>query len=117
MITFGDRTVLSGHYGCVNCESVTGYFAFLVIAFGVLAFGIYAAKQRRQSHVLPKEPEQEKVLVDQEGWETKLSEAEAERVNASKKDENWQSKPSEEDSPLQENRVGDDEGWETKPEN
>src|SRR5207247_2520476 len=51
---FNTTTVLSGHYDChdnliVNCGTVSGSFAFLVVALGVLIFGIYVARQRRQS--------------------------------------------------------------------
>jgi hypothetical protein len=117
VVTFGSGMVLSGHYGCVDCGSVSGYFAFLVIAFGVLAFGIYAAKQRRQSSGLPEAPEKEKAWVDEQGWETKLSQGEEVRMNTSKKDEEWLPKPSEGEEAVETNHGNDDEGWETKPEN
>ena len=83
-----------GRYGCLNCSSNTGDFAFLVIAFGVAAFGVYAAKQRRQSSGPPTEPAEEKVAVDEEGWETKVSGVtEGIAVNPSKEEEGWETKP------------------------
>ena len=92
---FGSREVLMGRYGCLNCSSNTGDFAFLVIAFGVVAFGVFAAKQRRQS----RGPEQDRqddepVIVDEEGWETKSFDSKEPSTKVS----------------------GDDEGWETRPE-
>jgi hypothetical protein len=69
---FGSGEVLMGHYGCLNCSSNTGDFAFLVIALGVVAFSVYAARQRHQSSGPPTEPGEEKVAVDEEGWETKV---------------------------------------------
>jgi hypothetical protein len=84
-----------GRYGCFNCSSTTGYFAFLVIAFGVLAFGVYAATQRRQSSGPATEPKQEeKVAVDEEGWEIKVSDrAEGKAVDPTKDKEGWETKP------------------------
>ncbi len=78
---FNTRTVLSGHSDCfenliVNCGSPSASFAFLVIAIGVSAFGIYATIQHRKSHAHPGEPETEKVFVDREGWETRVSDDE-----------------------------------------
>jgi len=92
---FGSGEVLMGRYGCFNCSSNTGDFAFLVIALGVAAFGTYAAKQRRQSSK-PEEDHQddEQVIVDEKGWETKSFDSKEPSTKAS----------------------GDDEGWETKPE-
>jgi hypothetical protein len=91
---FGTGEVLMGRYGCLNCSSTTGDFAFLVIALGVVVFGVYAAKQRRQSSGLPREPKQEeKVAVDEEGWEIKVSDnAEAKAVDPTK-DKDWETKP------------------------
>lgn len=116
-ITLGSREFLSGHSGCVNCESVTGYFAFLVIAFGVLVFGVYAAKQRRQPGRPPTEPEEERVVVDAEGWETKASETEEEgATDFEGTEEAWQANPSQTEEPAEEGDPGDDEGWESKSE-
>ena len=89
----GSRVSLSGRYGCINCESNSGYFAFLVIAIGVLLFGVYAAKQRRRppSH---DETKDEKVLVDEEGWEMKASEnPKPVEPKGSSLDEGWETKP------------------------
>ena len=93
--SFGSGEVLMGRYGCFNCSSNTGDFAFLVIALGVAAFGVYAVKQRRQ-YSRPEEDHQddEQVIVDQGGWETKSFDSKEPSTKAS----------------------GDDEGWETKPE-
>jgi uncharacterized membrane protein YebE (DUF533 family) len=92
---FGSGEVLMGHYGCFNCSSNTGDFAFLVIALGVLAFGVYATKQRHQSSRLEEDhQDDEQVIVDQEGWETKSNDSKEPSTKVS----------------------GDDEGWETKPE-
>ncbi len=91
---FGSREVLMGHYGCLNCSSNTGDFAFLVIALGVAVFGLYAAKQRRQSSRPEDHQDDELVVVDKEGWETKSFDSKEPSTKAS----------------------GDDEGWETKPE-
>jgi len=92
---FGSGEVLMGHYGCLNCSSNTGDFAFLVIALGVAAFGVYAAKQRRQFSRLEEDhQDDEQVIMDEEGWETKSSDSKEPSTKAS----------------------GDDEGWETKPE-
>src|SRR5260370_5082181 len=91
---FGSREVLMGRYGCLNCSSNTGDFAFLVIALGVAAFGVYAAKQRRQSSGPPTEPGEEKVSVDEEGWETRVSgSAEGRAVNVPKDREGWETRP------------------------
>jgi hypothetical protein len=73
---FNTKTVLSGHTDCsenliANCGSVSASFAFLVIVIGVLMFGVYVARQYRQSSAHVEEPEAEKVFVDEEGWETK----------------------------------------------
>jgi len=92
---FGSREVLMGRYGCINCSSNTGDFAFLVIAIGFVAFGVYAAKQRRQSSRREEEHQDgDQVVVDKEGWETKSVVSKEPSTKAS----------------------GDDEGWETKPE-
>jgi hypothetical protein len=91
---FGGGEVLMGRYGCLNCSSNTGDFAFLVIALGVVAFGVYAAKQRRQSSGPPTEPGVEKVSVDEAGWETKVSgNAEGRAVNLPKDREGWETRP------------------------
>src|SRR3989442_3771536 len=78
---FSTTTVLSGHSDCfeniiVNCGSVSASFAFLVVALGVLIFGIYATKQRRQSPARLGGPKAEESFVDKEGWETKGSDDE-----------------------------------------
>ncbi len=94
---FNTTTVLSGHSDCsenliANCGSTTAWFAFLVIALGVIIFGIYATEQRRRAR--PRELKPEKVFVDEEGWETKVF-----------------------DDEDRETRVFDDGGgWETKAE-
>jgi hypothetical protein len=80
-INFGNGPVLSGHYDCheniiTNCGNVTASFAYLVIAIGVLMFGIYVVKQRRQPSTPSDEAEDERVLSDEEGWETKLHDGE-----------------------------------------
>jgi len=72
------KTVLSGHYDCHetiigNCGSVSGSFAYLVVALGAIVFAIYAIRLRRQSPSLPEELKPEGVVVDKEGWETKAS--------------------------------------------
>jgi len=72
------KTVLSGHYDCHetiigNCGSVSGSFAYLVVALGAIAFAVYAIRLRRQSPGLPEELKPENVVVDKEGWETKAS--------------------------------------------
>jgi hypothetical protein len=91
---FGSREVLMGRYGCFNCSSNTGDFAFLVIALGVAAFGVYAAKQRRQSSGPPTEQGEEKVSVYEEGWETKVSgNAEGRAVNLPDDREGWETRP------------------------
>jgi hypothetical protein len=96
---FNTPSILSGHYGCheniiVNCGTVTASFAFLVVALGVLIFGIYAARERRQLTGLPEESGTEEVLVDQEGWETKVyDEEELRDAKASKDEEGWEKKP------------------------
>ena len=86
---------LSGHSDCsesliVNCGSVTAAFAFLVIALGVLIFGIYATVQRRRAH--PGEPKPEKVFVDREGWETKVSDEEGWETKVFDNEEGWETK-------------------------
>ena len=66
----------------VNCGAVTSYFVLLVIAIiaiVALVFGIYATRQYWQSPThreVEAEPEyfgdrKEKVVEDEEGWETK----------------------------------------------
>jgi len=91
---FGSGEVLMGRYGCLNCSSNTGDFAFLVIALGVAAFGAYAAIQRHQSSGPPTEPGEEKVSVDEEGWETKgPGNAEGRAVGPPKDREGWETKP------------------------
>jgi len=92
--SFGSGEVLMGRYGCFNCSSNTGDFAFLVIALGVAAFGVYAAKQRRQSSRPEDHQDDEQVTVDEKGWETKSFDSKEPSTKAS----------------------GDDEGWETRPE-
>jgi len=97
---FNTRVVLSGHYDChenliVNCGTVSASFAFLVVALGVLIFGIYEAKQRRQSPSLQEELESEEVIVDEEGWELKASEEAGQNETKG---------------------PGDEQGWEKKPE-
>jgi hypothetical protein len=98
-VNFNTPSALSGHYDCyenliVNCGTVSASFAFLVVALGVLIFGIYAAKQGWQSRSLQGELEPEEVMVDKEGWETKASE----------------------DEERSERKVrGDEQGWEEKP--
>jgi hypothetical protein len=90
----GGGEVLMGRYGCFNCSSNTGDFAFLVIALGVAAFGAYAAKQRRQSSSSSSEPSEEKVAIDEQGWETKVSgSAEGRAVNLPKDKEGWETRP------------------------
>jgi hypothetical protein len=69
---------------------------FLIIAFGVLAFGIYVVVERRKSLAELRAIESEKVVVDEEGWETKASENEG---------EGWEAKP-----------LVKNEGWEAKDE-
>jgi len=77
----------------MNCGSVSASFAFLVVALGVLIFGIYIAKQRRQSMGPPDEQEPEKVFVDQEGWETKvLDVADRPETKATDDEEGWEKK-------------------------
>jgi hypothetical protein len=91
---FGSGEVLMGRYSCFNCSSNTGYFAFLVIALGFAAFSVYAARQRRQSSGPPTEPGEEKVAVDEEGWETKVSgSVEGRAVNLPKDREGWETTP------------------------
>jgi hypothetical protein len=74
---FDTTVVLSGQRsGCsentiVSCGIATAWFALLVIAFGFVVFGIYAAKQRRQSPTRSGGPKPGKVSVDEEGWEKK----------------------------------------------
>jgi hypothetical protein len=91
---FGSGEVLMGRYGCFNCSSNTGDFAFLVIALGVVAFGVYAARQRRQASGPPTDQGEEKVAVDEEGWETKVAgKAEGRAVNLPKDREGWETRP------------------------
>ena len=76
--TLTTKTVLSGDYDCHetiigNCGSVSGAFAYLVVALGTMAFAVYAIRLRRQSRSLPEELKPENVVVDKEGWETKAS--------------------------------------------
>jgi len=97
---FNTPTVLSGHYDChdnliANCGTVSASFAFLVVALGVLIFGIYVARQRRQSPSLQEELESEEVIVDEEGWELKASEEAGQNETKG---------------------PGDEQGWEKKPE-
>ncbi|MBO0889029.1 hypothetical protein J2P12_08030, partial [Candidatus Bathyarchaeota archaeon] len=73
---FTSTTLLSGHYDCrenpvVNCGSLTASFAYLVIALGVLIFGIYVVRQRRETRQLVEMATAEGILVDKEGWERK----------------------------------------------
>ena len=92
--TFGSGGVLMGRYGCFNCSSNTGDFAFLVIALGVAAFGVYAAKQRRQSRRSEENhQDDEQVIMDEEGWETKSLDNKEPSTKASGKDEGWETKP------------------------
>jgi hypothetical protein len=91
---FGSGEVLLGRYGCLNCSSNTGDFAFVVIALGVVVFGVYAARQRRESSSPSREQREEKLSVDEEGWETKVSGgAEGRSVNLPKDREGWETKP------------------------
>ena len=114
----GGGEVLMGRFGCLNCSSTTGYFAFLVIAFGVVVFGVFVARQRRQSSAPPTEEEEERVAGDQEGWETKVSDSgDSTGLNESKEEENWQAKVPEGDETTDTGAPGEEEGWETKPEN
>jgi hypothetical protein len=92
---FNTRTVLSGHYDCsenliANCGSSSASFAFLVIVFGVIIFGIYATEQRRRAH--PGELEPEKVFVDREGWETKAVDDEEGETTVFDDEEGWEKK-------------------------
>src|SRR5207245_9418277 len=89
------RGTVSGHYECqvnlfVNCGAVTSSFAFLVIAIiaiVALVFGIYATRQYWQSPTHREEAEtpeyfgdrKEKVVEDEEGWETKAFEDKEDR--------------------------------------
>jgi len=82
---FNTTVTLSGHYDCfenviANCGTSSASFAFLVIAFGALAFGIYVAKQRGQSLSGGLKTEKDfgynqgwerKGFDDEEGWEEK----------------------------------------------
>jgi len=96
---FNTIPVLSGHYDCqenliVNCGTVSASFAFLVVGLGVLIFGIYVARQRRQSSGPPEELEPEEVFVDREGWETKVTDdQEKGGTKASKDEKGWEAKP------------------------
>jgi hypothetical protein len=95
---FGNGPVLSGHYDChenmiVNCGTVSASFAFLVVALGVLIFGIYIAKQRQQSPGPSEEQEPEEVSLDQEGWETKVSDVANRPETEASDDERWEEKP------------------------
>jgi hypothetical protein len=75
----------------VNCGSAYASFAFLVVAFGVLIFGIYATKQRRQSH--PGGLKAEESFVDKEGWETKgFDDEERRETKGSDDEEGWETK-------------------------
>jgi hypothetical protein len=71
---------------------------FLIIAFGVLAFGVYVVVERRKSlaelRAMESAMESEKVVVDEEGWEKKASEDEGEGWGAKPpdKDEGWEAK-------------------------
>jgi hypothetical protein len=95
---FNTRTVLSGHSDCfenliVNCGVASASFAFLVIALGLLVFGIYAIREHRQSSALRGEQEAEKVFVDKEGWETKaVDEEEGSETRTSDDEEGWETK-------------------------
>jgi len=85
------KTVLSGHYDCHetiigNCGSVSGSFAYLVVALGAIAFAVYAIRLRRQSPSLPEELRHENVLVDKEGWETKASDGKKRKREKSSND-------------------------------
>jgi hypothetical protein len=85
---FNPRTVSSGHYDChenviANCGTASGFFAVLVIATGVLVFGIYVYKQRPQSPARSEDLQSETVLVDDEGWESR----------GSGDEEGWETKP------------------------
>jgi len=90
------RGTVSGHYECqvnpiVNCGAVTSSFLLLVIAMIAiiaLVFGIYATRQYWQSpthrEVKAETPEyfidrKEKVVEDEEGWETKAFEDKEDR--------------------------------------
>ena len=90
---FGSGEVLMGRYGCFNCSSTTGYFAFLVIALGVAAFGVYAARQRRQSSRAEDHQDDAQVVVDEEGWETKSIESKEPSPEAPEDDEGWETNP------------------------
>ena len=93
-INFGSREVLMGRYGCFNCSSNTGDFAFLVIALGFVAFGVYAAKQRRQSRRSEENhQDDEQVIMDEEGWETKSFDSKEPSTKASGNDGGWETKP------------------------
>jgi hypothetical protein len=95
---FGTTRVLSGHSDCfenviVNCGSVSASFAFLVVAFAVLVFGIYATKQRRQSRAQPGGLKTEESFVDKEGWETRgFNDEERRETKGSDDEEGWESK-------------------------
>jgi len=94
--TLSTRGAMSGHYECavntfVNCGAVTSSFVFLVIAIiaiVALVFGIYATRQYWQSpthkDAKAETPEyfgdrKEKVVEDEEGWETKAFEDKGDR--------------------------------------
>jgi hypothetical protein len=75
------QSFLSGHYDCrenplTNCGSSTASFAFLVVAVGVMIFGMYVTKQRRQSPAQQGEADDAKATHDEEGWETNVRETE-----------------------------------------
>jgi sugar phosphate permease len=95
---FNTRVVLSGHYDCyenliVNCGTVSASFAFLVVAVGVLIFGIYATKQRRQSPARLGGPKAEESFVDKGGWETKgFDNKERRDTKGSDDEEGWETK-------------------------
>jgi len=95
------RGTVSGHYECqvnpiVNCGAVTSSFILLVIAMIAiiaLVFGIYATRQYWQSpthrDAKAETPEyfidrKEKVVEDEEGWETKAFD---DKENREKKDD------------------------------
>jgi hypothetical protein len=94
--TLSTRGAMSGHFECqvnvfVNCGAVTSSFILLVIAMIAiiaLVFGIYATRQYWQSpthrDAKAETPEyfidrKEKVVEDEEGWETKAFEDKEDR--------------------------------------
>jgi hypothetical protein len=85
------KTVLSGHYDCHetiigNCGTVSGSFAYLVVALGAILFAVYAIRLRGRSPSLPEELKHENVLVDKEGWETKATDGKKPKRKKSSKD-------------------------------